>query len=670
MELSERKTITPDQLKKSDKLSKVKNLLIITISLLIFIGLILIRLYFITTENYNLLHVPLELFAIAIELVVFAIAWNSRQFSRNDFFIFIGISFLFIGIIDLFHTLLYAGLLDIGSSNYATSFWIAARYLQTISFLISYFFINRQVNIKRTLILYSSISFLVIISILLGIFPTCWDNGLTPFKIISEYVIIVILSITIVLFYKERNRFENKMISRIIIAILFMIISEFAFTLYQEVTGIWNLTGHIFRIVSFYWIYNALVQITLNEPYQTLFRSLSESEMRFRRIFEENPIPLVEADFSGIKKYLDNLEQSGISDFRKFFESNPEEVIRCAGLIKTIDVNKAHLNLFKITREEVFREGIKSVLFEGSYRGFLEELIALAEGKLLFEIDTIRKSTDGSKKTVILSLSVVPNYEKTLSRVLISLQDITKLVEFEDLRRQFVDTVSHELRTPISVITQAITNLQKYHDNLSKAQEETIINSLSRNAKLLTELVEELLLISRIDHEKLQLDWKECNLLEIISNVLRQFNYQIEEKNLEIEVEIDESIELFGDYTRIFQIFTIFIDNAIKYSPESTKIEVKAIDHYQGDYNQSGRDGVLIQINDEGPGIPEKDIPHLFERFYRSDDVQNIPGTGLGLAIAHDLAVLHLGETFVESTYGQGSSFMLFLPRLSEPPSK
>ena len=105
------------------------------------------------------------------------------------------------------------------------------------------------------------------------------------------------------------------------------------------------------------------------------------------------------------------------------------------------------------------------------------------------------------------------------------------------------------------------------------------------------------------------------------------------------------------------------MDNSIKYSHDNSQIILSANNNYQGDFNPSRLDGVLIQVMDSGVGIKEKDVKHLFERFFRSEDVKNIQGTGLGLSIAKELIELHEGHIAVQSEYGKGTTFFVFLPR-------
>ena len=655
-----------DNLSTSTKIAKT--LILPMIFVLIFIGLFIISKFL----DYNVFHIPVEFFSIFVAWTIFTIAWNSRRFSDNRYFLFISISFLFIGIIDFFHTLAYKGLNllpDVGApANLATELWILARYFFAISFLLSIIFINRFLKEKLIVIAYFIATIFSLFLIFSGIFPDCFDVGLTPFKILSEFVIIGILSITIVLHYLKRENFDPDMLQMVIIAIIFTIASELSFILYSDVYGIANFIGHLLKILSFYWIYKALIQVSLNKPYDFLFLSLAKRERNYRRIFENSPIALKEEDFSNVKVFFDKLKKGGVEDFRVYFNTHPKEVRKCASLVKTLNVNRDFLNLYKATSTEQLKGGLDKIFIEESYNAFKEELITLAEGNLSFESESTTRTLEGNKNYIYFRILVVPGYEETLSRVLISVLDKTKQIEFENLRRQFVFTVSHELRTPISVISQSISNLQKYKHKLTQEQEMEILMSLSRNTFLLTELVEDLLLLSRFDEEIVQLNWLSYNLSAVLLDVLSQLEPRFKAKNITIQTNLNESIQMLGDSRRIAQIFRIFIDNALKYSAEDTKLIIKAITSYAGKFNPSGIEGVLVQFIDEGRGIREEDIPNLFQRFFRSNDVSAIPGTGLGLSIARELALLHHGDTYVESTYGKGSSFYVFFPKFTTPP--
>ena len=194
------------------------------------------------------------------------------------------------------------------------------------------------------------------------------------------------------------------------------------------------------------------------------------------------------------------------------------------------------------------------------------------------------------------------------------------------------------------------------------------MDTMSLNADLLSTMVEDLLTISRIEEKRFKLEWKKYNIYEVCAQVLSQLEPKRSEKKVFITYNIDEDINLYGDAQKIAQVFRIIIDNAIKYIPRECSLHIKAQAHYTGKYNQTAKDGVLIQFIDDGNGIPEDELPYIFERFFRSRQVSDIPGTGLGLPIAKELVQLHEGEIFVESLINEGATFSIFLPNIKNSP--
>ncbi len=243
-------------------------------------AVVLIGLYLTSLKSYLLFHSLAEIFSIVIAFSLFIIAWNSRNFIKNQYLLFIGIAYLFISFLDLLHTLSYTGMpLFPDYDFYANQLWIGARYLESISLLTAFYYLNTQKPIQpyRLLAVFTIITALLVASIFTWkIFPVCFvaDQGLTPFKKYSEYIICAILALTIFFLYRNRDKFEPKVFKYLLWALIFTIMSELAFTFYISNYGFSNLVGHYFKIFSYLMIYLAIIKTGIENPFDLIFREL------------------------------------------------------------------------------------------------------------------------------------------------------------------------------------------------------------------------------------------------------------------------------------------------------------------------------------------------------------------------------------------------------------
>ncbi len=259
--------------------------------------IILVGLYLTGRHNYLLFHGIGEMFSIAVACGIFMIAWNSRRFMKNSYFLFIGIAYLFIGGLDGIHTLAYTGMgvFPGYNTNLPTQLWIAARYLESLSLLFAPFFIGRRMRAGPMAFGYMVVSSFLLLSIFYwDIFPVCFVEGvgLTPFKKISEYVISLILVGSIVLILRKRREFDMGVLRLVVASIAVTVFSEMSFTFYVSAYGFSNLVGHFLKIVSFYLIYRALIKTGLVQPYNLLFRDLKQNEEALRESEELHRITL------------------------------------------------------------------------------------------------------------------------------------------------------------------------------------------------------------------------------------------------------------------------------------------------------------------------------------------------------------------------------------------
>ena len=288
---------------------------------LILLSLLLVGLIFLSFENYLFFHSTIELFSVIIAASILIIAVNTHYISQNDYFMFLGIAYGFIAGFDLLHILAYKGMgvFPQYGPNLPTQLWIVPRYLESISLLASIAFIKREINIKKTFYLYLVISLLVLFSIFsLGIFPDCFipGQGLTTFKKLSEYNIIFILIIAIIMLKKNEQAFGPRVYNWLRWSIIMTILSEVSFTIYLDVYGLPNMLGHIFKFISFVLIYKAIIETSLKNPYDSLFYKLKEERDKFKRHATTDSLTNVLNRRTGIRYLREQMDISRSNDSR------------------------------------------------------------------------------------------------------------------------------------------------------------------------------------------------------------------------------------------------------------------------------------------------------------------------------------------------------------------
>ncbi len=260
----------------------IRNRIKTNLSTLLGATLVLSGLYLTSFYSYLLFHSLTELSSIIISVSIFLLVWYARRYMQNDYSLFIGIASLFIGELDTIHLLAYRGMgvfLEY-NSNLPTQLWIAARYLQSLSLLIAPLFFRSKLNPVIAFTSFTIITAVLLASIFLwDVFPTCYLDGvgLTHFKIVSEYMISLILLASIILLYKNRQKFDPVIFQLLTISFMATIGAELAFTFYVGVYDLSNLIGHIFKTISSLILARALIIIALEQPYNHIFFDLKKN---------------------------------------------------------------------------------------------------------------------------------------------------------------------------------------------------------------------------------------------------------------------------------------------------------------------------------------------------------------------------------------------------------
>lgn len=233
------------------------------------------------------------------------------------------------------------------------------------------------------------------------------------------------------------------------------------------------------------------------------------------------------------------------------------------------------------------------------------------------------------------------------------IQDLTRLRRLETVRRDFISNLSHELRTPLASLRALTETLQDGAlDDPPVARR--FIERIETEVDALTQMAQELLDLSRIESGQIQLDLREISPQKILQRAVERMRLQAE--RVEIILTLDCPSELpniQADVARIEQVLVNLIHNAIKFTSKGGTVTLSA---------QTGSRQIRFAIQDTGRGIPSRDLPRIFERFYKADRARTSHGTGLGLSISKHLIEAHSGKIWAESREGQGSTFYFELP--------
>jgi len=254
--------------------------------------------------------------------------------------------------------------------------------------------------------------------------------------------------------------------------------------------------------------------------------------------------------------------------------------------------------------------------------------------------------------------------------LLLVLQDVTAIRRLERMRSEFVANVSHELKTPIAAVKGFAETLLGGAGGDPETQR-AFLQIIHDESDRLNRLVNDILELSKIESRRAPLLFSPVELGPFIGKTVELLAKEAERKNIRIETEVGDELYVEADEDRLRQIVVNVLSNAINYTPEGGRVRIQVEPVASGDgqiAEEDDYDAIRIRISDNGIGIPKKDLPRIFERFYRVDKARSRSsgGTGLGLSIVKHLVELHRGSIAVESTVGVGTTFTIELPVLQE----
>lgn len=308
-------------------------------------------------------------------------------------------------------------------------------------------------------------------------------------------------------------------------------------------------------------------------------------------------------------------------------------------------VNPAAAMLFNVQEHQAIGHTLTEVLRHHSLVDLWKKSRETAEQQSL--------ALDLGAEKISIHVVISPMSGALQDASLIIIQDLTRLRRLETIRQDFVSNVSHELRTPLAAIKSLAETLDE-----GALEDESVarkfLSMMTKEIDSMSMIVQELLDLSKIESGRAPLQKREISMEELLESVMDRMDHQAVRAGLTLSLQLQDPLpQINVDVDRIQQVLVNIIHNAIKFTPPEGKINICS----------SQKDNeVQIEVHDTGIGIPDEDLPRIFERFYKGDRARSGGGTGLGLSIAKHVIEAHGGKIWAESRVGEGSSFYFTLP--------
>lgn len=323
-------------------------------------------------------------------------------------------------------------------------------------------------------------------------------------------------------------------------------------------------------------------------------------------------------------------------------------------------VNASFLKLFNL-RSSPLLQSVLAALREASLEEILRAASQTGETQSK-EISISGNSVAPGDRHFAVSVVPIRKAGGAMSGMVAVFHDISRLRQLEEIRREFVANVSHELRTPLSIFRGYLENLL---DNPAMPRKElvSIFEIMEKHSCRLNALLEDLLTIARLESRQEKLEFAPIDLGSFLPRFCKDWVPGSAKKTIALNLDVPPGLPpLEADEFRVEQVLNNLLDNALKYTPEQGSVTLAA---------REENGGIEIRVTDNGIGIPPRDLPHIFERFYRVEKARSREngGTGLGLSIVKHIMALHGGTVEAQSALGKGTSVILHFPGRSFPPA-
>jgi PAS domain S-box-containing protein len=632
--------------------------------------------------GYPPLHTLLETIAIVISALVFGVSWTAYTRERAGNLVMLACVFLGVAMLDFLHTISIKGMPDFVTPNSAEkgiNFWLAARLLSALGLLIVALHPWRPLRVYAIRWVYlATVSTLVALTAWVGLLHPGWmphtfihGQGLTHFKVMSEYVLIAIFIVAAGQYLRHMSSPQPYDVVGLFAATSIMALSELFFTFYSDTSDLFLVIGHIYKVIAYGFVYKSIFIDNVRNPYQRLNEAnvllAQQIDQRERveaslRASEERWKFALEGAGDGVwdwqiqtgdlqlskrwKEMLGYAEHEVANTLEEWSKRiHPDDMLRVMAVLQDhIDGKAAYATELRLQCKD------------GTWKWMLDRGMVIsrdAAGRPLRMIGTI---ADISERKRIEDALRHAN-EHLENRVLERTRELDiarqQAEDANQAKSQFLANMSHDIRTPMnSIIGMATLALRT---DLTLKQRD-YISKIHLSAANLLGIINDILDISKVEAGKLALEPQDFNLATVFDHLSSQLTEGAHRKGLTLTFEMDPVLSrpLHADPLRLSQVLTNYIGNAIKFTDQGgIRVRAIALDARDDGYQ------VRFEVQDTGIGISAAVIPHLFEPFQQGDSstTRKYGGTGLGLAICKQLVELMAGEVGIDSAPGKGSTF-------------
>lgn len=382
---------------------------------------------------------------------------------------------------------------------------------------------------------------------------------------------------------------------------------------------------------------------------------LRQSETYLQSLFEETPVSLCEEDFSAVKNLLDEMTNQGVKDLGRHLREHPELVAKCAGQIQVTRINKATMELFEANNKDELLTSPNLIFTEENLEVFGEKLICLATGDDKTRVQGTRRTLTGKEIEVLVNWSVLPGYEESWEKIIVSMIDVTREREIDRMKNEFISIAAHELRTPLATLLGYTELVQmKEFDQLGKKMKQECLENIHNQGMSLEQLIDDLLDVGRIESGRcMQIQKSHVKFPEFLVKICKNHQHETTKHSIRMDLP-DHDMWILIDPGRMTQVLDNLLSNAIKYSPVGGVIKVTG---------KILSDSLSVSISDSGVGMTEQQCQRIFDKFYRADTSNTaVRGLGLGMNIAKSIIEAHGGTIRVESVEQKGTMVHFTIP--------